>query len=164
MNRNSTQAGAAGLRHEVEDVSIRPVLRILAVFVAGILAAIAFLAWLTSYYERDAARRDPGMSAVATERVTAPPEPTLQASPQTELQEFEQSQYAELTRWRWIDKQRGIAQVPVDIAMRLVARHGLPQWAAREATSQRSTIDSTGAPPRAEQAPSGSPTTTGAAK
>lgn len=33
-----------------------------------------------------------------------------------------------LTQYGWVDEERGIARIPIEEAMRIVAQEGLPQW------------------------------------
>lgn len=52
------------------------------------------------------------------------PEPTLQISPQGDLDRFRREQTSALTASAWVDRSRGLAQIPIEDAMRLVAGRG----------------------------------------
>ncbi len=56
----------------------------------------------------------------------APPEPRLEANPIQDLQDLHKKEDALLNRYRWIDKPKGIVQIPVDRAIVLLAQRGLP--------------------------------------
>lgn len=52
------------------------------------------------------------------------PEPTLQISPQGDLDRFEAEQKKPLTGYGWVDRGQGLARIPVEDAMRIVADRG----------------------------------------
>ena len=52
------------------------------------------------------------------------PEPTLQISPQGDLDRFKVEQRKALTGYGWVDRTGGIAHVPIEDAMRDVAGRG----------------------------------------
>lgn len=52
------------------------------------------------------------------------PEPTLQISPQGDLDRFKLEQEAALTGYAWTDRATGIARIPIEDAMRIVAARG----------------------------------------
>lgn len=54
--------------------------------------------------------------------------PALQHSPATDLAMFRNQEEHELARLAWVDRNAGIAQIPIEDAMKLVAAHGLPNW------------------------------------
>lgn len=55
-----------------------------------------------------------------------PPYPRLQASPPVDLQKYMAEMRVELNKYGWVDKSAGIAQIPVDVALDIVAERGLP--------------------------------------
>jgi len=64
------------------------------------------------------------------ERAKEPPAPRLQVTPVLELDELRAREDQVLEGYGWVDKDRGIARIPVEEAMRLVAERGLPQFPA----------------------------------
>jgi hypothetical protein len=52
------------------------------------------------------------------------PEPRLQPHPHADLQQFLQAQQKKLERTGWIDKSSGIAAIPVEKAMKIIAGRG----------------------------------------
>ena len=56
----------------------------------------------------------------------APPEPRLEANPLQDLRDLHKKEDALLNSYRWIDKPKGIVQIPVDRAIELLALRGLP--------------------------------------
>ena len=62
-----------------------------------------------------------------------PPTPQLQVSPPEDLHEFQRREDAELEGYGWIDGKAGIARIPIEQAMSMVVREGLPVRAATNA-------------------------------
>lgn len=52
------------------------------------------------------------------------PEPTLQVSPQGDLDRFKREQASVLTDYAWVDREHDIARIPIEDAMRLVSARG----------------------------------------
>jgi hypothetical protein len=56
------------------------------------------------------------------------PRPELQANPREDMAKFYAQEMRRLNGTGWIDKQRGIAHIPIADAMRLTAQQGIPDW------------------------------------
>lgn len=52
------------------------------------------------------------------------PQPALQDHPREDLKRFEQQQRATLTGYGWVDRSKGLARIPIDQAMRVIAARG----------------------------------------
>lgn len=61
----------------------------------------------------------------STEQLT-PPEPRLQTDPDADLQALEKAWTRRLTTYAWVDRQAGLARIPVQRAMQLMLRRGFP--------------------------------------
>jgi hypothetical protein len=57
--------------------------------------------------------------------------PKLVSSEPRVLAEFRAQEEALLTSYGWVEKDKGIARIPIDEAIRIVAARGLPRFAAR---------------------------------
>lgn len=55
-----------------------------------------------------------------------PPPPALEAQPAQSLQPYVAAEQHKLNSYRWVDRQAGIAAIPIDRAMDLIAQQGLP--------------------------------------
>jgi len=100
-------------------------------FVAGLTAVtlvVMGLMWgLAVLLKGSLARRDPAPPALAEAReARVPPGPNLQPNPSAELATFRAAEEAELATWAWVDREKGVARVPVERALEIVARRGLP--------------------------------------
>jgi hypothetical protein len=119
--------------YETRDVKIRP----LVVFTAG-LTIVALFVYLVIFvlfrlFSGQAAREDAQLAPSSVSRPAPapgeerlPPEPRIQANPAADMQAVRRQEEAILTTYGWIDRQAGIARVPIDVAMRQVLEEGLP--------------------------------------
>lgn len=55
-----------------------------------------------------------------------PPEPRLQTDPEADLGAYVSKEQHLLGSYGWIDRERGIAHVPIEVAMERLARTGIP--------------------------------------
>jgi hypothetical protein len=79
--------------------------------------------------EHDTATQPPADYVAKIDRAALePPGPRLQVRPQIDLATFRARENAILTTYAWVDKEHGIARIPVEEAMRLVAEQGLPDF------------------------------------
>jgi hypothetical protein len=122
-----------GIRHEHSDVSIRP----LAVFLVGLtillMVASAVVAGFFNLFESQAAKLDvtPPLADVPAPAATGP---QLQVVERRDLEEFRQRESERLATAQWIDKEAGIARIPIQDAIELTLERGLPHWPAVEAS------------------------------
>lgn len=140
--------GAPHVGHETTDANVGGAERFL--LVVGVFLAIAFgLMWLmyTQLRVWTAARDVPASSAVVRQGDRVPPLPRLQTQPVQDLRAFRRAEADALDAWAWVDKDRGIAQIPVSRAMEIVAAQGLPGMTAEpEAPSVSPAPAAPGAP------------------
>lgn len=78
--------------------------------------------------------------------------PALSTSPHTDLAAVRRQEDAELERLAWVDRDNGIARIPIEDAMRLVARNGLPLRSSRVSAPDGECGMLTNKVPRAPQA------------
>jgi len=111
--------------HEHGDVNPRTVI----VYGIAMLVVIAFSAALMYglfvAFEKQAEGRDPEVSPHTVTNVT-PRGPGLLTNEPKNLQQFNQEQQGKLGAYGWVNQSQGVAQVPIDLAKKLVVQHGLP--------------------------------------
>ena len=93
----------------------------------GIIAAGAGMLLLLRSMEkkgRASEREIPPMIAASLART--PPEPRLEPYPLAPRAKLRAEEDAILTTYGWVDKDRGLARVPIDRAMELLVERGLP--------------------------------------
>lgn len=110
--------------YEPEDIRVRGVMIVAAASLV-LLVLILFALWGMLRLFAESHPRPP---ATAFERARIePPPPRLQSAPRNDLSAFRVKEEAILNRWAWIDRPAGIAQIPIDQAMALLAARGWPQ-------------------------------------
>jgi hypothetical protein len=116
--------------HEESDVNVRAIFG----FGAGLVAlaiVVHLLLWLlVNYYTKQADQVPRDFPLSAEYQQQPPPEPRLQTRPQEDLRELRAREDAILNGYGWVDKNAGVAHIPIEEAMKIVAQRGLP---AREA-------------------------------
>ena len=89
--------------------------------------------------------------ATAIETSSRPiPGPRLQANPAGDLAALREHESQILTSYGWVERQRGIARIPIDRAMALLAERGWPR-----PTSPASARETPATPPAPPSAPEG---------
>ncbi|HEY3898125.1 MAG TPA: hypothetical protein VGM54_05900 [Chthoniobacter sp.] len=117
--------------YETTDAETRPIWIAaggLVVTVAVVVLGISLMfSWL---HERDVAQQqrtrvDRVTAAVADTRPQFP-EPRLQVAPQVDLATLRAHEDEELKTYGWVDRKVGVVRIPIDRAMDLLVRKGLP--------------------------------------
>jgi hypothetical protein len=129
--RVDSLAVAAG--HETRDVPMVPVVAGVVVLVIMLSAVVVVSTWLSaSWIGRPLALNQP--FGFATPIVPPPPpEPRLEEQPGAQLREVRAAEDAILTSATWVDRQAGIARIPIDRAIDLLAADPPPSRPAEEA-------------------------------
>ena len=119
--------------YETRDVKLRP----LVVFIAG-LTIVGIFTYLVTFvifrlFSGQAAQQDAQVAPSSMSRPAPapgeerlPPEPRLQVNPASDMERLRTQEDAVLTTYGWVDRQAGIARIPIDVAMRQVLDEGLP--------------------------------------
>jgi hypothetical protein len=112
--------------HEDSDVSAKGIFMFALGLVAlGVLIHAALGLVMQGFSGRETRGRAvrPPLFAVEVE----PPAPRLQGNPGVQLMQFKQRELDQLNHYGWIDKGAGIARIPIDRAMDILTRTGLPE-------------------------------------
>jgi hypothetical protein len=125
--------------HETSDARIQP----LAYFLAGLgasLILVAAMIWilfsvlLATIHDEFIERRTADTMTVLLK------EPPLQVSPRADIDALRKRDEKALQTIGWIDRERGIARVPIEAAMEMVANNGVPMWPPASAESVNSNV------------------------
>ncbi len=88
---------------------------------------LVFLWQLQSVYQRQTDRAQmQAYPLAAGQQEELPPMPRLQDHPQQDMHELREQQRALLNGYGWVNRDAGIARIPIDEAMRMVVERGLP--------------------------------------
>ena len=116
-----------GVHHETSDVNVGGIFRFaFGLLVTGV-AVHVFVGLLVLFFAaRDARRVMPEFPLAAGRESRVPPEPRLQTNPRQDLRDLRSAEVTVLTGYAWVDKDAGIARIPIDEAMKLTVERGLP--------------------------------------
>jgi hypothetical protein len=99
------------------------------------LTALLLVPMYRSLGRREAAEQRPAASVLAPAAAApAASFPRLVTSEPAVLAEFRAQEDAFLTGYGWVEKDKGIARMPIEEAMKIVAERGLPRFPAPAAT------------------------------
>jgi hypothetical protein len=112
--------------HERKDVNVFQITAFgIALLLGCIVVVFAMWAMFDFLYHRESAKNPP-LTSMARERQTLPPQPRLQATPKIELSRLRHNEQEILTSFGWLDQSKGIVRIPIDVAIDIVAKKGLP--------------------------------------
>jgi hypothetical protein len=111
----------AALR-EPEDVSVRRVLGGAAAIALGIALALLASYLLWQWWNAPSGVQPPGGPDAGAVPAIAPP--VLQSAPQQERAQYFAEKQRLLESWGWVDRDAGIARIPLEEAMRIMAARG----------------------------------------
>lgn len=116
-----------GPGYELRDVDFRRVAIAGIALIVGSLLALVAMAFTFKYFAaREAESQPPRASLVAPPSDALPPEPRLQTTPFDDIRTLRAAEDAELGTYGWIDRKAGIARIPIDRAIEILAERGLP--------------------------------------
>jgi hypothetical protein len=121
---------AAG--HETRDAPIAPIVAGAIVLVVGLGLTVLAATWLsTAWIGRPISWGQPSGSATPA-APPPPPEPRLEEVPGAQLRQVRAAEDAILTGTGWVDRQAGLAHIPIDRAIDLMAANPPPARAAED--------------------------------
>ena len=125
MSSRKTKPELPNPDYQDRDIRLRSLLVALAV--VAVVTALTFvgMAGLLSHYRRQADAAHQPLTPLAAER-TLPSGPLLQVVPGAELEAHRAVERLFLDRYQWIDQEAGIARIPIERAMAILAEQGLP--------------------------------------
>jgi hypothetical protein len=129
---------------ESSDIDTRTILSYLLYLALSVMAAFLVSVFVFRFLTKMAIETDTPMAPVHRGvGPTMPPEPMLQGvpghttDPQLDLRNKREADEAANDKLDWIDKQAGIAQIPVEEAMKIIVSKGLPAVPAPAAEKKK---------------------------
>jgi hypothetical protein len=122
---------------EHQDLSAKGVFSFLAgLAIVGVVIYFILLG-MYRFLDRYEAKRQPPTSPLAAKVESTPhgvmpdararfPEPRLEVNERTEIGDFRQQEADRLNSYGWVDQKAGVVHIPIDRAMQLIAKQGLP--------------------------------------
>ena len=115
------------ITHEESDVNVRTIMGFMGGLFVSIVVCYLVVSGLYRYLEtRETKLEVPPVSLVQRPSGQLPPEPRLQTDPQEDMKKLRAEEDAKLHSYGWVDPQAGIAHIPIEEAMKLIVKKGLP--------------------------------------
>jgi hypothetical protein len=134
----------ADVAFESSDIDTRTIFSYLLYLALSVAAAFLVSVFIFNFTSKMAADSDTPMAPVHRGvGATMPPEPMLQgipghtSDPQLDMREKREKDEAANEKLDWINKQAGIAQIPVDEAMKIMVSKGMPSMPAPAAEKKK---------------------------
>jgi hypothetical protein len=114
--------------HETSDANVKAVFYSGIGLSAGLMIFGLLLSWgiYTIYKSRTPDPGAPAKTFVVPDSTALPPLPRLQSDPHVALVPFLRAQDSVLASYGWVNKDSGIARIPIQRAMELIVKSGLP--------------------------------------
>jgi hypothetical protein len=126
-SRHQGGAGNGAPKRELRDLSIKGALLFGAVLIAGIVISMVFMMWTFDLLaKREDRSQVPPPSLVRGDSPMLPPKPRLQMNPIRELAAVREAERERLESYGWVDREKGIAHIPIERAMEITLERGLP--------------------------------------
>jgi hypothetical protein len=90
---------------------------------------------LFNFFENNATQTESRPTSIMAERPAQPPEPRLQTTPVPARKQILDRESILLNSYGWVDQRAGLVHIPIQQAMELLAKRGLP--ARREDSMQK---------------------------
>jgi hypothetical protein len=117
--------------HETVDVNVWAVYKFAIALVALCVIALLLLFGLMRFFQA----REATMQAPTIDPVKVFPEPQLQKTPVQDLQAVRTEEEKMLSGYGWVDPQKGLVRMPIDQAIDVLAKRGLPSRAQAPAAA-----------------------------
>ncbi|HEY0257932.1 MAG TPA: hypothetical protein VGC39_10855 [Candidatus Methylacidiphilales bacterium] len=118
-------ASASPSAHEGADLNVPLVVRIVVILAATLVALVAAVILLFHNFANVYPKRTSEAAPVVT-TADLPPPPRLQTDARRDLQELRAGEDQHLDRYAWVDRQQGVAQIPIERAMILWMKNYRP--------------------------------------
>jgi hypothetical protein len=125
-----------GPAYEATDVHVWAVGKFALALIAVILVSLGLLIGLFKYFQS----REAANQAKTIEPAKVFPEPQLQTSPVLDLKAIRAEEDKLLNGYAWLDQKKGLVRIPIDQAIDLLARRGLPSRPATEIQTSASGV------------------------
>ncbi len=110
--------------HETRDADIGSLFLIAIILLLSVALVCLGVSGLMHLFATKEAH--PQKASLTSPPITAPSEPRLETQSGVNLQQVRIHEEAQLSSYGWIDRNSGVAHIPIDRAMELISARGLP--------------------------------------
>jgi hypothetical protein len=127
----------SGAGHEQDRISTRGVVVVTMIVLGNLVVSVLLVYWVFVFFAaRD--RPETRTPAYLLEQRRLPAEPPwVETAPSRDLTRLRERERQLLHEYRWIDRDQGIARIPIDRAMQLLLQEGFPVRAGEPKESNR---------------------------
>jgi hypothetical protein len=136
--------------HEGADLHTRNVVKVTGILVGALGISILVLVLFFRHMEKKYPNRTSEAAPVIQDS-QLPPAPRLQTHPLRDLQAVRDVENSHLDHYAWVDRQQGIAQIPIDRAMILWAKNDSSPSPSPTATTNSAPLSGTTELPMRQQ-------------
>jgi hypothetical protein len=129
------------VRHEPADVNVWAVGRFGIALVFLCILSLGLLFGLFKYFQSTVGGTLPDINVDARR---LPPQPQLQRSPIQDLNQMRAAEDQLLNSYGWVDQSKGIVRVPINEAIDMLAKRGLPSRPQGEAPTSNVSVPTEG--------------------
>jgi hypothetical protein len=129
MDEHHTPAKAPSESLSLDDreLDTRSIVIFGVVLFVGTLVVMVLMYWMSAAFKgMDEAKDPPPSPLVEAQLDPIPPGPRLQAVPPRDMDELRSRDRKTLTSYGWVDQAGGVAHIPVERAIAILATKGLP--------------------------------------
>jgi hypothetical protein len=109
--------------HETGDVNVWAIGKFAFALIAILALSLGLLVGLFKYFQT---RDQANPTAVSVDPTKMFPEPRLERTPGPDLKTVRAEEDRMLNSYGWVDPQKNMVRVPIDVAIDLLAKKGLP--------------------------------------
>jgi hypothetical protein len=136
--------------HERKDVDVPALFTIAALLLFLCILIFIVVTAMMRYFKAHEPAPMAGRMNIPVTRAREFPQPRLVVRPGASLAELRAAEQADLDSYGWIDKKSGIARVPIDRAIQMLLKRGLPNVGAGQTplSLMQARPSETASPPR----------------
>ncbi len=109
------------------EIHVKTIFGVLAGLTLLVALSFAGMGGFSRFLKARSIARDPEPLPVAEANQPRPrPRAALQADPATDMAKYAKEEETAASSYAWVDRANGVAQIPVDRALEIVAERGLP--------------------------------------
>ena len=127
MQPQGAPDGFGGRGHEPTKIGIRGILYFAGGLVVMAIIVHFVLGALMNRFSRDERGAERNRPVLFTREEGQFPPPRNQVAPRTELEQMRKREGAILNSYGWVDEKAGVARIPIDRAISILAERGLPK-------------------------------------